>query len=65
VVGWLSVVGICCVAAPVVDADAGVVAAVSVTGPADRFTPERYRGQVRAAAAGISATLTRRTELRR
>lgn len=52
-----SAVGIVCVAAPVTDA-AGVVAAVSVAGPADRFTPDRHRSQVRAAAAGISAALT-------
>jgi DNA-binding IclR family transcriptional regulator len=53
-----SAVGIVCVAAPVTEGDA-VVAAVSVTGPADRFVPERHRAQVRAAAAGISTTLGR------
>ena len=60
-----STVGIGCVAAPVTDAGGHVVAAVSVTGPIGRFNPAQSRGQVRAAAAGISATLTRRTELDR
>jgi DNA-binding IclR family transcriptional regulator len=60
-----STVGIACVAAPVTDADGHVVAAVSVTGPTGRFNPTQHRGQVRGAAAGISATLTRRTELDR
>ncbi len=59
-----SAMGIVCVAGPVTDRAGEVVAAVSVTGPADRFVPARHRGQVRAAAAGISATLARRAELR-
>jgi DNA-binding IclR family transcriptional regulator len=58
-----STVGIGCVAAPITDARGEVVAAVSVTGPIGRFNPLLCRGQVRAAGAGISATLTRRAEL--
>jgi DNA-binding IclR family transcriptional regulator len=38
----------------------GVVAAVSVTGPAGRFHPRRHADAVRTAAAGISAALARR-----
>jgi len=56
-------VGIVCVGAPiVVDADTAV-AAVSVTGPATRFHPRRHAASVRAAAAGIAATLARRAAL--
>lgn len=58
-----SAVGIACVAAGVTDAYDVVVAAVSVTGPTGRFDPGLARGQVRAAAAGVSATLTRRAEM--
>jgi DNA-binding IclR family transcriptional regulator len=58
-----SAVGIVCVAAAVTDPPAGVIAAISITGPAGRFTPADHRGPVRAAAAGISATLSRRAEL--
>ncbi|MDI3388527.1 IclR family transcriptional regulator [Streptomyces sp. B-S-A8] len=59
-----SAVGIVCVAAGVFDPSDEVVAAVSVTGPVHRFQPARHAGSVRAAAAGISATLGRRAELR-
>jgi DNA-binding IclR family transcriptional regulator len=45
------------VAAPIAGADGQVIAALSVTGPTDRFTPAEHRGAVRAAAAGISRTL--------
>lgn len=55
-----SAVGIACVAAPITDADGSVVAAVSITGPMDRFAPAKHRAVVRAAASAISVTLTRR-----
>ncbi|NLU83784.1 IclR family transcriptional regulator [Rhodococcus sp. HNM0569] len=58
-----SAVGVVCVAAPVLDRDDRIVAAVSVTGPTTGFQPERHAGAVRAAARGISATLARRSEL--
>lgn len=50
-----------CVAAPVVDGQGAVVAAVSITGPTNRITPERiaeYAEMVRNAAAQASALLT-------
>lgn len=56
-----SAVGIACVAAPVLDETANVLAAVSVTGPVTRFQPARHAAAVHAAAAGIAATLTRRS----
>ncbi|KQY50105.1 MULTISPECIES: IclR family transcriptional regulator [unclassified Nocardioides] len=55
-----SAVGIVCVAAPVLDADERPLAAVSVTGPVTRFHPESHANAVRAAAAGIAATIARR-----
>jgi DNA-binding IclR family transcriptional regulator len=55
-----SAVGIVCVAAPVFDNEDQVIAAVSVTGPINRFQPARHASAVRAAAAGIAATLARR-----
>jgi DNA-binding IclR family transcriptional regulator len=55
-----SQVGICCVSAPVLDADDRAVAAVSVTGPVTRFKPESAAAAVRAAGAGIAATWARR-----
>lgn len=58
-----SAVGIVCVGAPIVDDARAVVAAVSVTGPATRFRPQRHAASVRAAAAGIAATLARRAAL--
>lgn len=57
-----SAVGIVCVGAPIMDG-ADVVAAVSVTGPATRFHPRHHAASVRAAAAGITATLGRRSAL--
>lgn len=59
-----SAVGIVCVAAAVLDGHDEAVAAVSVTGPVNRFHPARHAASVRAAAAGIAATLARRDVLR-
>ncbi|MGW6054399.1 IclR family transcriptional regulator [Streptomyces sp. NPDC055189] len=59
-----SAVGIVCVAAGIFGPSDEIVAAVSVTGPVHRFQPARHATGVRAAAAGISATLGRRAELR-
>lgn len=58
-----SAVGLACVAAPIRDADERVEAAVSVTGPVTRFRPQQHAASVAAAAAGISATLARRSTL--
>ncbi len=55
--------GLACVAAPVLDPEDRPVAAVSATGPITRFKPEAHAAQVRAAAAGIAATLARRDQL--
>ena len=55
-----STVGLSCVAAPVLDADDAVIAAVSVAGPVTRFRPESAASSVKAAAAGIAATWARR-----
>jgi DNA-binding IclR family transcriptional regulator len=52
-----------CVAAPVLDADDRPVAAVSIAGPVTRFRPESHAASVRAAAAGIAATLARRAAM--
>ncbi|MEV6703197.1 IclR family transcriptional regulator [Streptomyces sp. NPDC051453] len=59
-----SAVGIVCVAAGIFGPSDEIVAAVSVTGPVHRFQPARHANSVRAAAAGISATLGRRAALR-
>ncbi|MGX1667970.1 IclR family transcriptional regulator [Streptomyces sp. NPDC055400] len=59
-----SAVGIVCVAAGIFGPSDEIMAAVSVTGPVHRFQPARHATSVRAAAAGISATLGRRAELR-
>lgn len=55
--------GIVCVASPVLDRYDRPLAAVSVTGPVTRFRPEAHSVSVRAAAAGIAATLARRDNL--
>jgi DNA-binding IclR family transcriptional regulator len=55
-----SAVGLTCVAAAILDPDDVALAAVSVTGPVTRFKPQAHAEAVRAAAAGISATLARR-----
>jgi DNA-binding IclR family transcriptional regulator len=59
-----SATGIVCVAAPILDRDDRPVAAVSVAGSVTRFRPPAHAASVRAAAAGIAATLARRAELR-
>ncbi|RVW04813.1 IclR family transcriptional regulator [Rhodococcus spongiicola] len=59
-----SAVGIVCVAAAILDADDRPVAGVSVTGPVTRLRPDAHTNEVRAAAAGIAATLVRRENLR-
>lgn len=57
-----SVVGVVCVASAVLDAEDRPVAAISATGPITRFDPSRHAGAVRAAAAGVAATLARREQ---
>jgi DNA-binding IclR family transcriptional regulator len=59
-----SAVGITCVAAPVLGMGGEVLAGISVTGPVGRFQPTRHAAAVQAAAAGTSATLARRANLR-
>lgn len=56
-------VGLVCVAAPVLDGDDRPLAAISVAGAVTRFRPPQHAASVRAAAAGIAATLARRAEL--
>jgi DNA-binding IclR family transcriptional regulator len=58
-----SAVGLVCVGAPVLDSHDIAIAAVSVAGPATRFQPSRHAVPVKAAAAGIAATLARRAAL--
>jgi DNA-binding IclR family transcriptional regulator len=55
-----SAAGIVCVAAPIFDTNDAAAAAVSVAGPMTRFRPQNHAASVRAAAAGIAATLARR-----
>lgn len=55
-----SALGITCVAAPVFGPDDTAVAAISVTGPTGRFTPENHVAAVRAAAEGLRSTVARR-----
>lgn len=52
-----STVGIACVAAPILAADGAPVAAVSITGWANRLDTARFAPAVRTAALGISRTL--------
>ncbi|GAA1239490.1 IclR family transcriptional regulator [Pseudonocardia alaniniphila] len=52
-----STVGIACVAAPVLDADGTAVAAVSITGWANRLDTTRLAPAVRTAVLGISRSL--------
>lgn len=56
--------GTTCVAAPIRDEDDECVAAISVTGPVNRFRPRAHAAAVAAAAAGITATLARRAQLK-
>lgn len=58
-----SAIGLVCVAAPVRGPDEHAIAAISVTGPVNRFRPDRHLASVRAAADGVTATLARRREL--
>ena len=60
----IDLLGITCVAAPVLDEHDRAVAGVSVAGPVGRFQPARHVAAVQAAAAGIAATLARRAVLR-
>lgn len=53
------VLGVCCVAAPVIRGG-NAVAAVSVTGPVGRFDPQLAEHSVRKAAASIRSTLAKR-----
>ncbi|RYE78242.1 MAG: IclR family transcriptional regulator [Myxococcales bacterium] len=55
--------GLVCVAAPVLDGGDHPVAAISISGNPSRFRPSAHAASVRAAAAGIAATLARRAEL--
>lgn len=57
-----SQLGITCVGAPIFEGDR-LLAAVSVTGPTSRFRPEQHATAVRAAAAALGSTLTRRQGL--
>ncbi|MAO81894.1 MAG: IclR family transcriptional regulator [Nocardioides sp.] len=57
--------GLVCVAAPVLDAEDRPLAAISISGDATRFHPADHAASVRAAAAGIAATLARRHALAR
>ncbi|GII64816.1 IclR family transcriptional regulator [Sphaerisporangium krabiense] len=58
-----STAGLACVAAPVLGRDDEPLAAISVAGPVGRFRPETHVTAVRAAAAALAATLTRRALL--
>ncbi len=55
--------GLVCVAAPVLDPDDRPVAAISISGAPPRFRPPDHAASVHAAAAGIAATLARRSAL--
>lgn len=55
-----STVGITCVAAPVHSSEGEVVAAISITGWANRLDPDRFAPAVRTAALGLSRTLGHR-----
>jgi DNA-binding IclR family transcriptional regulator len=56
-----SALGISCVAAAVLGPDERAVAAISVTGSVPGFRPEAHVSAIRAAAAGLGATLARRS----
>ncbi|OPG09257.1 IclR family transcriptional regulator [Microbispora sp. GKU 823] len=59
-----SAVGLVCVAAPVLGGGDEPLAAISVAGPRHRFRPEGHVTAVRAAAAALGSTLSRRDLLR-
>jgi DNA-binding IclR family transcriptional regulator len=59
-----SAAGLVCVASPVLDATDRPIAAISVAGAVTRFRPVDHATSVRAAAAGVAATLARREQLR-
>ncbi|TYB64816.1 IclR family transcriptional regulator [Nonomuraea sp. PA05] len=59
-----SAAGLLCVAAPVLGRGDEPVAAISVAGPVGRFRPEGHVVAVRAAAAALGSTLSRRDLLR-
>ncbi|WP_245567529.1 IclR family transcriptional regulator [Nocardia vinacea] len=54
-----STLGLLCVAAPIFDRDASAIAAISVAGPVGRFRPELHAEAVIAAAAALSAPVSR------
>ncbi len=59
-----SAIGLVCVAAPVLDREDRPLAAISMTaGSVTRFCPEQHVAPLRAAAAGVAATLARRAEM--
>jgi DNA-binding IclR family transcriptional regulator len=49
--------GISCVASPLTDQSGQAVGALSITGPTDRFPPDRFAAAVRTAALGVSRAL--------
>ncbi|MFC6704286.1 IclR family transcriptional regulator [Flexivirga alba] len=59
-----SSVGLTCIAAPVFNSADRAIAAVSITGTVGRMRPAQVATPLRAAAAGITATLSRRDQLR-
>ena len=59
-----SATGVVCVASPVLGPSGRPVAAVSLTGPVTRFSPQSFAVQVRAAAGGIASTLADRDAMR-
>lgn len=60
-----SALGILCVAAPILMAAGGPVAAISLTGPAGRFDPNLHVDALRAAAHGLSSIVAQRRSLLR
>jgi DNA-binding IclR family transcriptional regulator len=58
-------VGVACVAAPILNSHDHAVAAVSVTGPATTFDPERFADATRLSALAISRELVRSAAVQR
>lgn len=52
-----SVLGVSCVAAPVLNPDGYAIGAISVTGPSSRAAPERYMAAVKVASLSLSREL--------